>query len=1158
MRSSGELLMIDVDDIHPKTVKWRNKKGHCYANTGRIEMLKRCCLYILFLVLGLTVFSLISSAAEPETEVKAWEEPLVIPTYRIGRPDPNPIFYTGRAYQGAKGPVYPYPLLDKLTDIREEKTYTAVYLENEYVQICVLPEIGGRIFSALDKTNNYDFFYRQHVVKPALIGMLGAWISGGVEWNFPHHHRATGYMPIDHTITENPDGSRTVWVGEIELRHRMKWIIGLTLYPGSSILEATIKLFNRTPFAHSFLCWANVAVHANPDYQIIFPPGTEYATYHGKNQFSHWPVSYEVFNRVDYTKGVDVSWWKNLPQPTSFFAWNYEDDWLAGYDHGKKAGVVHVADHHIVPGKKFWTWGTGERGQMWEKILTEKDGPYIELMVGAYSDNQPDYSWLHPYEVRAFKQYWYPVKNIGGVKNANCLAAVNLEILSGRKARLGFCTSDKHKGALAVLEAADKVIFEKKVDISPGKPFLKELRLPHGVKEEELWAVLYASSRKVLVSYRPQKKKGAPMPETVKPPLPPEEIESGEELCLTGLRLEQFHNPAFEPYPYYQEALKRDPGDSKANTALGILYLKRGMFKEAAEKLENAVQRVTRNHASPKDGEAFYYLGVTFRALGRVDAAYDAFYKATWNQAWSGASYYSLAELARQKGDALQALDFLERSLFLNAWNKRALNFKAALLRRMGRLDEAEAICVKVLDFDPLDFWAGNELCLVKADKGLKREALAARNSLKELMRDSIQNYLELAVDYGNCGLVNEAIEVLARLAEADVKGLSDYPLLHYYLGYYFEKRGEPEKALTYYQNASRMPPDYCFPFRLESIEALRKAQERNPEDASAPYYLGNLLYDHQPEEAIREWEWSRILDETFPVVHRNLGLAYSLVENDLPKAIASLEKAVELNKQDARIFYELDLLYEAGGVAPEKRLALLEANHETVLQRDDALSREILLLVQVGKLDRAIHLLSTHRFHVWEGGGQIHNVYVDAHLLKGHTHFSAGRSDEALQSFSAALEYPENLEVGRPSGGGRAAQVYYFIGTVYESRGDMEKARKCYEDLVAMPYGLSEMSFYQGLAFQKLGQEEKAGQIFEDLAGLGERRLQADASLDFFAKFGERQSAIRRRAQAHYLLGLSHLGRENKEEARAQFKKALELNINHIWAKHYFDRLNK
>lgn len=1105
---------------------------------------------ILLLIPILTSLFLVFMPAYAEKAVKVWEEPLVIPAYRVGKPDLNPIFYAGRAYQGAKGAVYPYPMLDKLTDIREEKTYRAVYLENEYIRICVLPEIGGRIFSALDKTNNYDFFYRQHVIKPALIGMLGAWISGGVEWNFPHHHRATGFMPVDHTLTENPDGSKTIWIGEVEIRHRMKWVIGLTLYPDSSVLEATIKLFNRTPLAHSFLCWANVAVHANSDYQIIFPPSTEFSTFHGKNQFSQWPVSQEVFNRMDYTAGVDVSWWKNLPRATSFFAWNYAEDFLAGYDHGKEAGVVHVADHHIVPGKKFWTWGTGERGQMWETMLTETDGPYIELMVGAYSDNQPDYSWLQPYEVRTFKQYWYPIKRIGGVKNANRQAALNLEVSPENTIQLGVSTTAEHKSARVVLEAGNQIIFERKIDILPQKPLWQEVELPRGMREQDLQASLVSSANETLISYRPQEKEGAPMPGPVKPPLQPEKIKSIEELYLTGLRLEQFHNPAFEPYPYYEEALKRDPGDSRVNTALGILYLKRGMFNEAEKKLSQAIRRISKDYTSPKDGEAYYYLGVALRALGRTNEACDAFTKAAWSQAWGAASYYSLAELANLKGDNSKALEFLNRSLSLNAMNTKALNFKVGLLRKLGRTQEAEKIARKVLDFDPLDFWAGNELYKIMAAKGLEKEAQVAKDSLETKMRDAVQSYLELAVDYGDCGFVGEALEVISRLVEPEGGGSSAYPMLHYYLGYYLEKKDDKKKGQECYQRASRMPADYCFPFRLESIEVLRRAQNINPGDARAPYYLGNLLYDFQPEAAIKQWEKSRRLDEAFPIVHRNLGLAYALVDNNVHEAIASMEKAVFCNSKDARYLCELDLLYEAGGVSPGKRLSLFEKNHETALQRNDALSREIMLLVQLGKYDRAVDLLGTHHFHVWEGGGRIHNVYVDAHLLKGHEHFTAGRFNEALESFSAALEYPKNLEVGRPYSGGRAAQVYYFIGTVYEAMDDLEKAKEYYGNLVAMEGGMSEMSYYQGLAFRKLGQEEKASQIFEKLIDFGKQRFQAASSMDFFAKFGERQSAMRRRAQAHYLLGLGYQGRGDKEQARTQFKKSLEMNINHIWAK--------
>ncbi|MBL7082410.1 MAG: DUF5107 domain-containing protein [Candidatus Aminicenantes bacterium] len=1115
-------------------------------------------LLIMPLLLGFFLLNLTAISLHGDSSVKVWEEALVIPTYRIGKPDLNPIFYTGRAYQGAKGPVYPYPLLDKITDVREEKAYRALYLENDYVKICVLPEIGGRIFSALDKTNNYDFFYCQHVIKPALIGMLGAWISGGVEWNFPHHHRATGFMNVDYTLTENADGSKTIWVGEIELRHRMKWIIGLTLHPDRSYIEATIKLFNRTPFAHSFLCWANVAVHTNLDYQIIFPPSTEFATYHGKNQFSHWPVSYDVFNRVDYTKGVDVSWWKNHPEPTSFFAWNCKEDFLAGYDHGKEAGVVHFADHNIVPGKKFWTWGTGERGKIWEKILTETDGPYIELMVGAYSDNQPDYSWLQPYEVRTVKQYWYPIRQIGGVKNANLKAACNLEITSKKRAKIGFNTTSGYKGARAVLKSRKKVFFEQKIDISPEKPFWKEVGLPEDVDEENLELLLFSPANKILISYNPKKKERVSKPEPVKPPQPPEKIKTVEELYLAGLRLEQFHNPALEPYPYYEEALKRDPDNSIVNTALAILYLKRGMFKEAEDKLNRALSGITNNYTSPKNGEAYYYLGVVLRAQGKDHEAFETFYKATWSKAWGAAGYYSLAELSCQKRDFSKALNFLNRSLLLNALNTKAQNFKAAVLRRLGRLEEAEKIALEVLAFDPLDFWAANEFFLVKTAKGLKSEAVKVKKILEIKQRDSIQSYLELAVDYGNCGLLDEAIRVLSEAVEPDRKSLSAYPMLYYYLGYYLEKKGEKDKALEYYKLASKMPPDYCFPFRAESIDVLNVAQKNNPVDACAPYYLGNLLYDIQPQRAIKEWEKSRILDKSFSIVHRNLGLAYARVENDVSKAITSLEEAVACNREEPRFYLELDLLYETGGISAAKRLAVLEKNQNIVLQRDYALSREITLFVQLGKYEEAINLLKSFHFHVWEGGGRIHNVYVDAYLLRGQAYFTATKYRQALKDFKAALEYPENLEVGRPSRGGRASQVYYFIGTVYEVLGDTRKAKEFYEKSVALKHSWSQICYFQGLAFKKLGREKEASQMFDGLIQSGEERLRATRSMDYFAKFGERQSVMVRRANAFYLLGLGYQGKGELEKAKNEYKKALELNINHVWAKHQLAQLNR
>ncbi|MCX6577448.1 MAG: DUF5107 domain-containing protein [Candidatus Aminicenantes bacterium] len=1091
------------------------------------------CLILKAFILSVSLSSIFlpGQTLFAQSGVKIWEEPLVIPTYLVQAPEHNPIFYNGRAYQGAKGPVYPYPFWDRLTDIRKDLTYQAVYLENQYVKICVLPEIGGRVFSGLDKTNNYDFIYRQHVIKPALIGMLGAWISGGVEWNIPHHHRATTFMAVDHTIVKNPDGSATIWTGELELRHRTRWLVGLTLKPDSSAIDVTVKILNRTPLAHSMLCFANVAIHANKEYQVIFPPDAEFATFHGKNQFSRWPISTETYNRQDYTKGVDVSWWKNHAAPTSFFAWDNEGDFLAGYDHGKEAGVAFIGDHNFVPGKKLWTWGTGPEGRLWEKLLTETDGPYAELMFGAYSDNQPDYSWTQPYEIRTVRQTWFPIRKIAGIKAANKDAACNLAMTEKGTAAIGFYTPAEYRDAKVMLKSGEKTVFEEKIAIGPGRPYLKkDVALPSGIKEESLALALLTSDGKELISYKTQKRPSAPMPSPVTPPAAPKDIPTIEELYLTGLRLEQFYNPALEPYPYYEEALKRDPDDYRLNTALGLLYLKRGMYQEAEEKLQRAVQRATKNYTRPKDGEALYYLGVSLRSQGKLKKAEDAFFRATWSAAWEGPAFFQLAELASTREDFSKALELVDSSLAANAKNTKALNLKSALLRKLKKFGEARKIASAILASDPLDFWAGHELYLAFTGDGRKEEADSATEALFVRMRTDAPNYLELAVDYGNCGLLQEAIEVLMRLTESKSRGAALFPLLHYFLGYYWDQKGEAEKARSCVLKAAAMPLDYCFPFQSECLDVLSWAQRINPEDARAPYYLGNYLFDLQPEKAMAEWEKSVALDNSFSISHRNLGLAYARVKNDVPRAISYLEKAVACNENDPRLYFELDQLYEAGLSDPQKRLALLEKNHNVVSLRDDALTRE--------------------HFHVWEGGGEIHGIFIEAHLLRGQDFMAAKKHSQALGDFEAALTYPENLDVAAPASGGGSAKIYYWIGMAYEALGQKAKAGASFEKAAAFRHGWSEPGYYQALALQKTNKRSEANQIFDRLIQTADERLKAAPAMDFFEKFGERQSAVAQKAQAYYLLGLGYLGKGRKTEARAEFEKALSLNINHVGAR--------
>ncbi len=417
-------------------------KIHFFSYIYRIKFynMKSKKLSLLLLI----IVSLILSAAEKlEAQVKISEQQWVIPTYKVNPADKNPMFFKGESYQGASKYIYPYAMNDAISNEKEDHAWKALILENEYIKLCVTPEIGGKIYYGTDKTNGYNFIYKNDVFKPSNIGMLGAWVSGGIEWCVIHHHRASTLLPVDYELAENKDGSKTIWIGETEPRHRMRWTIGITSYPGKSYFSAEVKIHNPTSYTNTFLYWANVAVHTNKEYQVIFPPSVQVATFHAKNSFTHWPFSTEVYNSQDFTRGVDLSWWKNSPEANSYFAYDLKEDFMGAYDHGKHTGTVEIGDHNIVKGAKLWEWGSAARGQATEAVLTEKSGPYAEIMVGAFSDNQPDYSWIKPYEVKTFKQYWYPVKDIEGFKYANLNGAVNLEKRDDNKVFLGYYSTQK-------------------------------------------------------------------------------------------------------------------------------------------------------------------------------------------------------------------------------------------------------------------------------------------------------------------------------------------------------------------------------------------------------------------------------------------------------------------------------------------------------------------------------------------------------------------------------------------------------------------------------------------------------------------------------------------------------------------------------------------
>ncbi|MEI6277398.1 MAG: DUF5107 domain-containing protein [Prolixibacteraceae bacterium] len=1100
----------------------------------------------------LSLLVVFNSEVYAQGTVSLQEKSLVLPTYSIAPADKKPFFFTGRTYQGAKGEIYPYPMYDVLTDKRVDKEYKGVYLENQYINVCVVPELGGRILSATDKTDNYEFFYRQHVVKPALIGMIGAWMSGGVEWNIPDHHRASTMLPVDYKMEEHADGSKTVWVGETEWSRRIRWMVGLTVYPDRSYIEATVKVFNPTPFIHSFLYWANVSVHCDENYQVIFPPKTQFGAQHAKGEFTPWEIGDGMYSGVDRT-GVDLSWWKNHPNPASIFAWNFNDDFLAGYDYAKEAGTVHVANHQIVGGKKFFLFGNNPDAEMWEKMLTEKDGQYLELMVGAYSNNQPDYSWISPGETKVFKQIWYPIRKIGEVKNANQDAAVSLERTTATSIKFGFNATTNYPDAQVKVFTGNRVAYSKTITINPATPFLAVLAIGASVKDKDIKVVLSDKAGKELISYQPEPMEKEQKPEPVEVPRAPETYKSNQELYLTGLRIDQFRNARTDPEAYYEEALKRDSLDYLVNNVMGIRSLKDGRYNDATNYLRKALKRLTKDYTSPKDVEAYYYKGILNKVTHQYKEAKDAFWKATWNKGFVSSSYYNLAEIACVDKDFSGALELINSCVAQNTMDAKAQSLKAYILRKLGKTAESTRLAKQTEEIDNLYFW---NLAEQNFQDGLNWNN-GEINGFKVKLQGNVQSLLELVLNYGNAGAYPEAIQLLNMFIAMN-EPQSDFPLLYYYRGFFELKNGLTDVAQKSFAFGKNAPTNLCFPFRLEEIEILETAVAQNPGDSKAYYYLGNLYYYlNQKEKAIKVWEQSVETDHQFYLAQRNLGFAYNQVEKNPSKAIAAYEQAIQTNPNDPGLFAEIDVLYEKNGNEPKNRLKLLEDNLKTVDKRDDATMRLTLLYNELGYYLKALKILQIRHFHVWEGGGEIHDIFVNSCLLEGISQFNKKQFQKALEHFQQALSYPDNLEVGKPYDGGRIAEVSYFIGKTYEALGQKTEAMKSYQESANWKSKgrTSDLDFYKALSLGKLGQHEQKNNLLAEIEKFAQSSLQADNKDDFFSKFGSSGDNNSRKADSHYLLGLYYCGTGNYVQAQKEFDQTLSFDKNHLWAKSYFER---
>lgn len=928
--------------------------------------------------------------------VAVWEQPLTIPTYEPAQPEKLPMFFDRRVYQGSSGRVYPLPFTERIAAAPRDRDWRAVHIENRWIRLVLLPELGGRIHIGYDKSADYDFFYRNNVIKPALVGLAGPWVSGGVEFNWPQHHRPATFLPMESWIEREPDGAVTVWMSDHDPFARMRGTHGIRLRPDSSLIELRARLHNRTEVPQTFLWWANVAARAHDDYQSFFPTDVRYVADHARRAITAFPRADRPYYGVDYPARVDaahpdadrIDYYGNIPVPTSYMVVETRDDFFGGYDHAAGAGFVHWADRRIAPGKKQWTWGNAPFGHAWDDQLTDGDGPYVELMAGVYTDNQPDFAYLAPGEVKTFSQFWFPITGIGAAHQATQDAAVSVRLEEGR-VHIGVAVTANVSGARVRLSVGADTE-ERVVDLGPGRAFIESIECAEGIGATDVEVVVLDGDRE-LIRWRPRSDDdGAPEPAVATEPPLPADIASADELYLTGVHLAQYRHPTRHPEPYWEEALRRDTGDARANTALGASAYGRGEYDDAAAYLRAAVDRLTFRNPNPADGEAHYRLGLVETRRGHDERAYDAFAKAAWDVRWAHPASVQMALLDARAGRDLAALGRLDDALRQGSDDPLARNLRVIVLRRLGREVDAATELTTLEQTDRLDV-----LTAYLGGRGLPDDGLVL---------------LDLAGDLARVGQRDDALAVLAAAAARPAAGTGGAaPIAEYVRARLVAEAGETEAAAEARRRAQRAPVDWVFPAGLDAYDALAAAVAADPTDARARSLLGMWLYDRgRRADALAQWR-AALDDATRDgVLLRNAALATAEVGGDLDAAAELYDRAVEVS-DDPRLWFELDQLAQRRGISAAARLARLEPQRDRLIVRDDLLVTLADLLTTNGRPAEALDLLLSRPLQPWEGGeGMAIRAFARASIA--HAEEIEPDTAQAAAILERALEAPRSL----------------------------------------------------------------------------------------------------------------------------------------------------
>jgi len=994
-------------------------------------------------VCALFVALLLSAGDSAWAGVRAWEGSITIPTYGWAE-DVNPKFWAledkvkfSTTVKGAI--VYPYTMQDHLYRTKKDRTYKALFLENEYLKVTCLPELGGRLHSVLDKTTGQETFHLNNVIKPSMIAMRGAFISGGVEWNAgPQVHTVTILSPVDALVGTGADGSAYLEVSNLEKTLRTRWTVRVTLHPGRAYLDEQIRIFNPVDAVNPYYFWNCTAFPNKPGTRFIYP--MTLGTDHYGVEFFGWPVH----------EGRDLSWLKNYETWASIFAVDCLFDFFGAYDVEANRGVVQVANHYQLSGKKAWTWGQWDFGLVSQKNLTDEDGPYIEVQSGPLP-TQSDYGMLLPRQEVAWREWWYPVHGLGdGFEFATKDLAVQT---IRRKGILDFrlLATGRFSGASCSVLQDGKELLAERVDLSPEAPRVVTLS-PDPQAPVEM--IVKTRDGEVLASFVTP----LPIPEVSPPPRSQVLNEPDEQLTLQETYLKaRKHDLATnrkKARQYYEKVLAEDAGHSASLGGLAVLDIEAGLYDEAAGRLDKALQR------NCDDGPVWYFLGVSHLSKGNATEALRC--------ARQGARYVESASLALDLagrahaagGEYRLALEAFEKAVQSNSQDGKARDHRLLALYAAGDKRVAFRQARRIISRCPTDL-VPRALLALRSEKDMDRFVTESRDFVGE---DDFE-MLETSLVFGDLGLWREAGQVLDAACVDAVPAGQRSPLPLYYLAYFASRRDDTAAAQKYLQQAAATYRDYVFPSRPEALKIFAYALRTNPDDACAHLHLGNL-YAHlgRVTEAAGHWRKAAALNPSLSIAQRNLGLYAWAAEDDLPKAERFYRKAIEARPKDQTLYRDLAEIL----LAQKRRgdaIEVLESTPFEKLRRADI----IIVLAQAyfdeQRYTDTIDLLeSTPYFVNWEGQTVTWDLFQKSHMQRGRQRFDEESFKGALQDFEAALTYPENIGVGR-SNKPQEAAAQYWRGKTLQALGRESEAKSAWQQGAAGAEGSAEQDKYRRLS---------------------------------------------------------------------------------------------